>query len=91
MRHEEFDAACDALLDDPRAMKLLSILARQVELVLSQGRPDLPLFLDSLTAESLVAEEDVSGLRAECGLQGVSQWERVFESFADMDHRRQIL
>ncbi|KAK3689229.1 hypothetical protein B0T22DRAFT_536201 [Podospora appendiculata] len=41
----------------------------KVELVLSEGRPNVSLFLDSLAAGSIVPPEDVSVLRTQFGLE----------------------
>ncbi len=60
-------------------MKLLAILGEQVELVANNGRPDLSRFLRLLESHSIIPTGEASHLRAEYGLERVSQ--RLPESF----------
>ena len=69
---ENIDKVAANFQADPQKIELLSILSEQVELLAHKGRPDLSRFFDSLESYSIMPSEEVSSLRAEYGLEGVS-------------------
>ncbi|KAI9733848.1 MAG: hypothetical protein M1818_007115 [Claussenomyces sp. TS43310] len=58
---------------DPQKMEFLSILDGQVDLLTMEGRPDLSRFFDLLDSHSITSSKEVSTLRAEYGLERLSQ------------------
>ncbi|KIM93127.1 hypothetical protein OIDMADRAFT_138353 [Oidiodendron maius Zn] len=68
---------------DRQKMELLSILDKQVELLVNEGRPDLSRFFDSLESHSITPSEEVSSLRAEYGLERVSRYPGSLDSTVD--------
>ena len=55
---------CEQLAGDARAIRMFSVLDKQVALIIDKGRPDARLFLDGLESESIVAAEEIPSLQA---------------------------
>ena len=70
---ENIDKVAATFEVDPQKIELLSILSEQVELLAHKGRPDLSRFFDSLESHCIIPSAEVSSLRAEYGLERVSQ------------------
>jgi hypothetical protein len=69
---EQLDLMISDVQADPKRMRLLHILGRQLELMINEGRPDLHSLYDSLKKENLVSDEEFRELRLTFALDVVS-------------------
>jgi hypothetical protein len=69
---DEFDrTVTDVLQKDPQRMKLISIFADQIELLVNEGRPSSSRFMDSLKSNNITLPSEVL-LRTKFCLESVS-------------------
>jgi len=72
--NENIDKIAASFQADPQKMELLSILDKQVELLVETGQPDLSCFFDSLESQAITTSEEISSLRAKYGRERVSKF-----------------
>ena len=60
---EQLDLMIGDVQTDPKRMRLLHILGRQLELMINEGCPALHSLYDSLKKENLVSDEEFRELR----------------------------
>jgi hypothetical protein len=63
MSDDDFEEALEQLQEDPHIDDLLPILNEQINILVHEGRTNLPLFLTSLESQSIVTSEEASELR----------------------------
>ena len=62
----------DSLQRDPKIVRLLSIFEEQINILASQGRPNIQVLLDSLEGSQLLSASEAMDLRARYSLEAVS-------------------
>ena len=82
---EQLDVMVKDIQADSMRMRLLQILGQQLELLITEGQPDLDSLFASLKTETLVSGEEYEELGATFALEAVSPSCTVKRSRTDSD------